>query len=224
MATPYSLQAFDEVTSTQDLAAAALVDGPVLVVAARQTEGRGRSQRAWESAPRAVAASLAFRPEWDIGSWPLIPLVAGLAAAEALGGHIGLKWPNDLLLGEDKVGGILVEGSAEGLVAGCGLNLWWPEPPAGVVGRWIADPGPSAVIEIGTAWANDFLERLSAGPAKWGRGEYVNLSVTLGRRITWEPGGAGTAVDIDETGALVVETETGTERLVAGEIRHIRSW
>ena len=51
MATPYSLQVFDEVTSTQDIAAAALVDEPVLVVAGRQTEGRGRSQRTWESAP-----------------------------------------------------------------------------------------------------------------------------------------------------------------------------
>ena len=222
MATPYSLQAFDEVTSTQDLAAAALVDGPVLVIAARQTQGRGRSQRAWESAPRAVAASLAFRPDWNIASWPLIPLVAGMAAAEALGGQIGLKWPNDLLMGENKVGGILVEGSEERLVVGCGVNLWWPEPPVGVVGRWNADPGAGAVLDFGTGWANDFLERMSAGPTKWGREKYLNLSVTLGRRITWEPNGEGKAIDIGSDGSLVVETESGPQNLIAGEIRHLR--
>lgn len=223
MATPYSLHVYGEVTSTQDIAAVALVDEPVLVVAGRQTAGRGRSQRTWESAPRAMAASMAFRPVWDIALWPLIPLVAGLAAADVLGGEIGLKWPNDLLIGGNKIGGILVEGSAGVLVVGCGLNLWWPEAPPGSGARWVDDPGPGAIVDTATAWADRLLERISAGPSNWGRNEYLNLSVTLGRTLTWEPDGQGKAIDIDENGALVVETEKGIDRLLAGEIRHIRT-
>ncbi|HKY46513.1 MAG TPA: biotin--[acetyl-CoA-carboxylase] ligase [Acidimicrobiia bacterium] len=223
MATPYSLQVYDEVTSTQDVAAAALVDDPILVVTGRQTEGRGRSRRTWESAPRAMAASLAFRPTWGLGSWPLIPLVAGLAVADVLDAAVGLKWPNDLLLGESKIGGILVEGSAGVLVVGCGLNLWWPDPLAGSAALYVDDPGPEAMITTATAWAGRLLQRLAGGPGDWGRNRYLDLSATVGRRVTWEPDGEGKAIDIDETGALVVETTTGRKSLIAGEIRHLRA-
>ena len=223
MATPYSLHVYDEVTSTQDIAADALADEPVLVVAGRQTAGRGRSQRIWESAPRAMAASLAFRPVWAIGSWPLIPLVAGLAAAEVLGGEVGLKWPNDLLIDGEKIGGILVEGSDGVLVVGCGLNLWWPDAPPGSRARWIDDPGPGSVLNTATAWADRFLERMSAGPENWGRSEYLARSATIGRRVTWEPNGAGRVLDVGADGSLVVETDQGLKNLIAGEIRHLRT-
>jgi BirA family biotin operon repressor/biotin-[acetyl-CoA-carboxylase] ligase len=223
MATPYSLQVHDEVTSTQDIAAAALVDQPILVVAGSQRAGRGRSQRTWESAPRAMAASLAMRPTWDLGSWPLIPLVAGLAAADILEGDVTLKWPNDLLVGEDKVGGILVEGSGGVLVVGCGLNLWWPDPPAGSGALSIDDPGRQAVVDTATAWAARFLARITSGPKEWGRSDYLARSATIGRRVTWEPTGEGEAIDIGDDGSLVVETELGIQRLIAGEIRHLRN-
>ncbi|HUP17863.1 MAG TPA: biotin--[acetyl-CoA-carboxylase] ligase [Acidimicrobiia bacterium] len=223
MATPYSLQVYDEVTSTQDIAAAVLVDEPILVVARRQTAGRGRSQRTWESAPRAMAASLAMRPTWDLGSWPLIPLIAGLAAADTLEGGVTLKWPNDLLVGDDKVGGILVEGSGGVLVVGCGLNLWWPDAHAGSSALWMNDPGSGAVVATATAWAERLLEQLAAGPREWGRSRYLELSATVGRRVTWEPNGEGKAIDVDESGALVVETTTGRKSLIAGEIRHLRT-
>jgi BirA family biotin operon repressor/biotin-[acetyl-CoA-carboxylase] ligase len=223
MATPYSLQVYDEVTSTQDIAAAALVDEPILVVAGRQTEGRGRSQRAWESAPRAMAASLAMRPTWDLGSWPLIPLVAGLAVADTLAGDVTLKWPNDLLIGEDKVGGILVEGWSGVLVVGCGLNLWWPHPPAGSGALSMDDPGPGAVVDTASAWAERLLERMAGGPGDWGRDSYLELSATVGRRVTWEPNGEGTAIDVGTDGSLIVETDHGVQKLIAGEIRHLRT-
>ena len=223
MATPYSLQVYDEVTSTQDVAAAALVDEPILVVTGRQTEGRGRSRRTWESAPRAMAASLALRPPWDLGSWPLIPLVAGLAAADVLDAAVTLKWPNDLLIGESKVGGILVEGSAGVLVVGCGLNLWWPDPTAGSVALCVDDPGPEAMVGTATAWAERLLQQIAGGPDDWGRSRYLQLSATIGRQVTWEPNGEGQAIDIGDDGSLVVETELGIQRLIAGEIRHLRA-
>ena len=223
MATPYSLQYYDEVTSTQDVAAAGLAGSPLLVVAGRQTQGRGRSRRAWESAPRAMAASLAFHPSWSMGAWPRIPLVAGLAAAEALGPGISLKWPNDILKAQEKLGGILAEGSGDLLVVGCGLNLWWPGAPEGVGARWIDDPGPEVVLATATAWADRFLERMARPAEDWGRADYLAISATVGRAVTWEPGGRGQAIDIGEDGSLVVETPTGIERLLGGEIRHIRT-
>ena len=223
MATPYSLQVYDEVTSTQDVAAAALVDQPILVVAGRQTEGRGRSRRTWDSAPRAMAASLAVRPTWDLGSWPLVPLIAGLAAADVLDADVTLKWPNDLMIGKDKVGGILVEGSADVLVVGCGLNLWWPDSPVGSGALYLDDPGPEAMVVTATAWAGHLLQRLAGSPGDWGRSRYLELSATVGRQVTWEPNGQGRALDIGDDGSLLVETEHGTERLIAGEIRHLRA-
>ena len=221
--TPYSLQVHDEVTSTQDVAlAAAANDSRVLVVAARQTQGRGRSQRRWETAPRALAASLAFAPSWPAARWPLLPLVAGLAAAVPLGDRVKLKWPNDLLVGNGKVGGILVETSGSIVVVGCGINLWWPDSPEGIAGLYAEDPGPDRLVEIATAWADRFLEAVAGGWEHWGREEYRARCETLGRLIVWEPAGEGRAVDIDEEGGLVVETDHGRLRLVAGEVRHLR--
>ncbi len=195
---------------------------PVLVAAARQTEGRGRSLRAWENAPRALAASLALLPAWPLTFWPSIPLVAGLAAADVLGSQVRLKWPNDLLVGDDKVGGILVEGSSEYVIVGCGVNLWWPNPPDGTVGLLRDDPGPGRFSDLAEAWAIRLLERMTSSPGDWGHDEYIARCVTVGREITWEPRGMGTAVDVDEHGALVVETTDGRTRLVAGEVNHIR--
>ncbi|MGH8928901.1 MAG: biotin--[acetyl-CoA-carboxylase] ligase, partial [Acidimicrobiia bacterium] len=170
MATPYSLKLYDEVTSTQDVAAADFGGEPLLVVAARQAEGRGRSHRRWQQAPRAVAASLAFVPDWPSRSWPLIPLVAGLAAGETLGEGVRLKWPNDLLWGEaGKVGGVLVEGTSARLVVGLGVNLWWPEPPEGIRGLRDDDPGPERGRVLAEAWARNLLHRLARGPLDWDR-------------------------------------------------------
>ncbi len=128
MATPYLQLWAEEVASTQDLARSELESLPVVVVAQRQTAGRGRGGAPWLSAPRALAVSLAFRPSDD----DLRPfsLMAGVAAARGLEG-VSLKWPNDLLADEAKVGGILVE-RADEVVVGMGVNLWWPDAPEGM--------------------------------------------------------------------------------------------
>jgi BirA family biotin operon repressor/biotin-[acetyl-CoA-carboxylase] ligase len=222
MATPYSTQVREEVSSTQDLATAGFSGTPLLVVAARQTDGRGRSRRLWESAPRAIAASLAFKPDWPVAHWPVIPLIAGLSAAEVLSEAVSLKWPNDLLFGEGKVGGVLVEGSADHVVVGCGVNLWWPDPSPGAIGLFPNDPGEDRHVQLAHEWVQRFLERMSAAPDDWPRGDYLARCVTIGREITWEPVGSGTAIDVDAEGALVVETLSGAVRLVAGEVRHVR--
>jgi BirA family biotin operon repressor/biotin-[acetyl-CoA-carboxylase] ligase len=223
MATPYSVRVYDEVSSTQDLAGEWLRSQPVLVVAHRQKAGRGRGASTWITAPRALAASLAWRPTWPEPAWTLLPLVAGLAGAGVIGPQCRLKWPNDLVIEESKVGGILTEGSSERIVIGLGINLYWPDPPPGVGSVYAHDPGPGATEAVGRAWADGLLARLSAGPEGWDPVEYLERSDTIGRRIQWEPEGEGLAQGIGEDGALLVETGTGTIRLRAGEIRHLRT-
>lgn len=215
MATPYLVTRQEEVASTQDLARELLGRLPVLVSAERQTAGRGRTGAEWLSAPRAVAASYAYREQ---GTRP-VSLIAGVAAARAVPG-LRLKWPNDLLMGEDKAGGILVEKSGEVVVVGMGLNLWWPDPPSGIGAVHGEDPGPEASHRVAGVWAAELADLLHR--PDWPREEYRSLCSTLGRRITWDPDGNGVAVGLGEDGSLVVETSGRMTRIHAGEVRHVR--
>jgi len=193
------------------------------VVAACQTAGRGRRGRAWEAAPRAVAATLAFRPDWPEPAWPRLALAAGLAARIALGPQVRLEWPNDLVLAGGKVGGLLTETAAGVVAVGLGVNLWWPRPTvAGAAGLCAADPGPETGRRLAEAWAQDLLGRVAAGPERWGADEYASCCATLGRDVTWEPGGRGRAVAVGTDGGLVVETAAGRRVLHAGEVHTVR--
>ena len=98
-----------------------------------QTAGRGRGDHGWQSAAgQGLYASVILRPRIAAEHMPLIPLAAGLAAAQAIGivagREVDLRWPNDLLIGERKTGGILVESKTEGgtlsfAVVGIGINV-----------------------------------------------------------------------------------------------------
>src|SRR5579864_1733559 len=104
------------VTSTQDLARELGIGSTV--VADHQTAGRGRHDRSWDAPPgTALLVSFVLAPT------PLLSLAAGVAAAEACGNGVRLKWPNDLLLGGRKLGGILVETTAGKAICGIGINL-----------------------------------------------------------------------------------------------------
>ncbi|MET0884750.1 MAG: biotin--[acetyl-CoA-carboxylase] ligase [Acidimicrobiales bacterium] len=227
------------VDSTQDAARSRLGDRPgaLLVVAARQTQGRGRSGRQWVEAPRALAASLAFRPDWPTEKWPRITLVAGLAAVAAVedltGVGTALKWPNDVVdpATGAKLGGILAESSAGVVVTGLGLNIHWPRPSPGIGAILPDDPGPDLAVDIGVAWTERLLVTLGRDPEAWGAAEYRRRSVTIGEDVSWERGlapgsaggtGSGRAVDVDDEGRLVVETAAGRVWLDAGEVRSVR--
>ncbi|HXI95286.1 MAG TPA: biotin--[acetyl-CoA-carboxylase] ligase, partial [Candidatus Acidoferrum sp.] len=99
-----------------------------IVVADHQTVGRGRLDHRWEAPPgTALLVSFVLRPN------PVLSLAAGVAAAEACGGGVRLKWPNDLLLGGAKVGGILVEVTPATAICGVGINLTWAPPGAAML-------------------------------------------------------------------------------------------
>ncbi len=226
MDTPYVTLHLDSVASTQDEARRAYADTPLLVTADRQTAGRGRSGREWLEAPRALFASLAFAPEWPVADRPALSLLAGVSARAALGGRVGLKWPNDLLDGTGaKVGGLLAETSSADapVVIGLGVNLWWPDAPAGMGAVHPDDPGPDAARRLAGGWAADVLDRAGRGPVGWGLDEYRAGCVTLGAVVRWDGGGPARAVAVAADGSLVVETEHGPQRLTAGEVRHMQA-
>lgn len=217
MDTPYSLVRLEEVDSTQDVARSRYQGVPLLVVADRQTSGRGRSGSGWVNAPQAAAISLCFSPP----SHPLttIPLTAGVAAAEVTGAK--LKWPNDLILDGSKVGGILSETSGDLVVVGLGLNIWWPDPPAGVAAIRSARAEGDEAGRLAVAWARGFLGLLSS--AVWPRDRYLRLCLTVGQAVTWDPAGRGRATSVDGDGALLVETADRVTRLTSGAVSHVRS-
>ncbi len=216
MATPYLQLRAEEVASTQDMARSELDHLPVVVAAQRQTAGRGRGGATWLSAPRALAVSLAFHHSVD----DLRPfsLMAGVAAARGLK-DVSLKWPNDLMAGAAKVGGILVE-RADETVIGMGVNLWWPDAPEGVVALRATDPGPDLHARIAGLWAAELMRLIDSDD--WPIDEYRSLCTTLGKEISWKPGGRGMAVDVTSDGALLVESSGERRTLTSGAIRHVR--
>ena len=125
-----------ETASTNDVARDwALAGAPdgALVVAARQTRGRGRRERTWDSpASTGLYASFILRPDWPADQAPNLAIVAGMAAFRALERagvkNLRMKWPNDVLADGKKICGVLVEprlgaGRIEFAVAGIGINV-----------------------------------------------------------------------------------------------------
>jgi BirA family biotin operon repressor/biotin-[acetyl-CoA-carboxylase] ligase len=224
---------FEEVTgSTNDTALALAQAGSpewTLVAAGHQTAGRGRLGRTWSDRPGgALMFSLILRPTFAPGLGGLIPLLAGTAMAgatqEVAGIEVRCKWPNDLLLGGSKVGGILVESSIERTrirhaVVGVGVNLEPPDDVASAAG--VGDVDPRTLLAA-------FVRRFHEGYARL-PGDVVEawsaVSATLGLEVEADrlegPALRGRAVAIDGRGALVVETREGRIAVTSGEIEHL---
>jgi biotin-(acetyl-CoA carboxylase) ligase len=101
------------------------------------------------------------------------------------------------------------------------MNLWWPDSPEGMGALFTDDPGEEKYAELGALWGAELMELLDADA--WPIDAYRKTCVTLGRDITWDPDGAGRAVDVAADGALVVETPSGRESIYSGAVRHVRS-
>ncbi len=191
--------------STQDIARPMPVGS--IVVADHQSAGRGRLGRTWE-APAGTALLASFVMPFNA----LASIAAGVAAAEACGPEVRLKWPNDLLLDRRKLGGILVEITEGRAVVGVGINLTAAPPDAAMLGED----------------RDRLLERLVAALERWfGAPSEVVLAGwraradTLGRRVRAGVAGQvieGIAEDIDTGGALIV----GGRRVLAGEVTYLR--
>ncbi len=171
-----------------------------------QTAGRGRLDRRWEApAGTGLLVSFVLRPN------PVLSLAAGVAAAQACGGGVRLKWPNDLLLNGAKVGGILVEVLPATAICGIGINLTWA-PPGGAKLNQDRDV---------------LLDRLRVELDRWASADVEDvlstwraLSDTLGRRVRVDQGEhviEGKAEDIGRGGELIVD---GTP-VAFGSVTHL---
>jgi BirA family biotin operon repressor/biotin-[acetyl-CoA-carboxylase] ligase len=219
----------ERVVSTQDEARALMAetDRWALVVASSQSGGRGRGGTQWLDADRAIALSVAFTPDWPTEAWGPIPLIAGLAMREALlqtfGVTVTLKWPNDLMTDQGKVGGILSEADDGSLAVGCGVNLYWSAPTIeGAAGLLPTDPGPESNVPLARLFADLLFSAIDSDPSLWDRDAYEASCSTLGEEIEWGPSGRGLAVGIAVDGGLIVETDAGTTALRSGSVHQVR--
>ncbi|HEY6493437.1 MAG TPA: biotin--[acetyl-CoA-carboxylase] ligase [Trebonia sp.] len=235
------------------VAAPELPEGQVLV-AEEQTAGRGRLGRTWTSVPGAsLTFSVLLRPaSVPAGRRGWLPLLTGMAVAaavrsvtvEAAGGAVEavLKWPNDVLVGDRKLAGILAEQSPDGaaVVVGVGLNVATPAEglpvsPAGLPATSLLVEGASVAREALLLEVLRQLERryapFRADPDPAGTGllaEYRALCGTLGRQVRVElPAGravAGTATDIDADGRLLIAESPAVPPtpISAGDVVHVR--
>lgn len=241
MPAPLRVEIVQEVASTNALVAERARAGEpegLVVVAEHQTAGRGRLDRAWEASPgTALTFSALLRPDLPVAAWTWIPLLTGFALHAALADRIPevmLKWPNDVLVGEQKISGILVErvetDDGPAAVIGIGLNVNQSEqelPSETATSLRVElgetfDRGDLLIQVLGSLRA---LQPLLEQPDVL-RAAYVDVCSTVGRTVDVHlPGGdvvRGEVLDLDPHGALVLSTGDGTFTAHAGDVVHVR--
>ncbi|MGH9299072.1 MAG: biotin--[acetyl-CoA-carboxylase] ligase, partial [Acidimicrobiales bacterium] len=232
-------------------------EGTVLL-AERQTAGRGRLGRRWLDHPGgSVLCSILFRPRAELPPerWFLVPALVSLSAveacSEAAGVECGCKWPNDLVARRDgrKVAGVLSEVSSRGagaeaaLVVGIGINCNWPgdHPPAGdpeieeiasgatslgLLARSPVDRDAVASVMlrgVGRRWQ----ALVEDGPRveRALLSEYRSKCATIGRLIKVDVADElliGRALDVDDSGRLLVDVGACVRTIDAGDVVHVR--
>ena len=234
---------FPELGSTMDEAARLAMDGAeegTVVIAERQSAGRGRQGRSWVSQPGNLLLSVLLRP--DMAQLPYISILGGLAAARAVRKTTGLdariKWPNDLMLSGRKAAGILSESTVEGqsvcyAVLGIGINVALNSGDISEISGVACSLNEAAGTEIPREKLlrhllmdlDDLYRSLPAsGPnvspplvAEW-----TGLLETIGSRVTatfHEDEVRGVAVGVDENGNLLLKTDDGEViTLTAGDV------
>jgi birA, biotin-[acetyl-CoA-carboxylase] ligase region len=239
----HQLHYYEEIGSTNDeafrLGLAGAPEGTVLI-ADRQTAGRGRMQRSWHSPDETnIYTSIILRPEIELAKAPQISILAGVVVAEVLNDYcpdkVKLKWPNDVLIDRKKVCGILpqIKTSANAvnfIVLGIGINVninndQFPDE--------IRDLATSLVIETGKKISRlELIISLYENLAKWYkqllkkgfgsiREKWLSLTPMIGQTVQvmfHEETVSGKAIGLDEDGSLILLTDKNeTIRISAGD-------
>jgi BirA family biotin operon repressor/biotin-[acetyl-CoA-carboxylase] ligase len=231
---PFTVEYHDSLPSTnaraRELAAEDETD--VAVIANEQTGGRGRLDRAWRSPPGGIWLSVLCRPDLPPAHAPVLTLAAAVAVTKTAREHgieAGIKWPNDVLVGDEetKLAGILTEMEGEAdrvswVVVGIGINV----DPAG-----LPEDATGLCAHVDNidrrAFVQDLLERFDAlrvDPEE-ALSAWREHALTLGRRVRVTSGDetiVGTARDVEFPGTLVVEADDGPVRVHAGDCDHLR--
>jgi BirA family transcriptional regulator, biotin operon repressor / biotin---[acetyl-CoA-carboxylase] ligase len=222
--------------------------GTVLVAEA-QSAGRGRMGRRWVSPPRAgLTFSVLLRPAAVPPArrgW--VPLLTGVAIAAALraeaGLDAGLKWPNDVLVNDAKLAGILAEQAGDAIVVGAGINVTvsreelpaaettpsgGPATSLALEGATLTDRGQLLAFVLAQlehwylAWAGASGDAAACGLQR----QYQGLCQSVGREVRAQlPGGqtlTGVAREVDDAGQLLIQTASGLVPVSAGDLVHLR--
>ena len=226
---------YDETDSTNERAKANSGESQgSAFIAEVQNGGKGSRGRGWVS-PRGTGVwlSVLLKPDVALSEVSQITLVAGLAVCKTVGMGACIKWPNDVVIGSKKVCGILTEMSAEidmvnYVVCGMGINVNTES-----FDESIAHRATSMYIESGEKYVRNevaanllntfehYYKKYLSGGLNAVLDEYREHCVTIGRDVTViykKETVTGKAVDVDENGALVVETDGGTIRVTSGEV------
>ncbi len=214
-------------------------DDPQVLLAEHQTAGRGRRGREWVSP---FGANLYLSLAWSFPHWPaqitVLPIAIGIACARALTaqgvGDVALKWPNDLVVRGQKLGGILIEqrgeaGGACRAVIGVGINVAMRRGRA----IRIDQPWTSVAAELGRMPSRNALaaevigqlvvalDQFSGSGFKAFAAEWDRLDLTRGKTVRVESGKdscEGIARGLDASGALKIETREGVRHALAGDV------
>jgi BirA family biotin operon repressor/biotin-[acetyl-CoA-carboxylase] ligase len=238
---------FDSIPSTNVEAGRRAIEGApegLCVIAAEQTQGRGRLGRQWASPKGAgLYFSIVLRPALAQSSWPLLTLMAAIAVQDALleccDLRSDIKWPNDVIAAEKKLCGILAEtvdtavGSA--VVVGIGINLTensFPPELRDVATSVEAVSGKPANVDLVTeslvkALSNNYRKlQTEDGIRNLVNDWCLRSSYCSGKRIKVTDGSAsfvGTTRGVEKDGALIVETDNGHRRVIrAGDVSSVR--
>lgn len=201
---------------------------PVLLVAERQTAGRGRLGRQWSSGDAAgEVLTFSLGLPLHMADWSGLSLAVGVSVAQSLHPDLQLKWPNDVWLRDRKLAGILIEtmqlGDTRYAVIGIGLNITRRDgaglatPPA-----WLQElePGidaPQALRRVLPALVHDLRRFEAAGWAPF-QAAYQARDALAGREVVLSDGVAGRAMGVDGSGALLVHTSGGLRRVSSAEV------
>jgi BirA family biotin operon repressor/biotin-[acetyl-CoA-carboxylase] ligase len=231
---PWRVEWFTTLDSTNrralDAARGGAADG-LVVVADEQTAGRGRLGRTWEAPPgSSLLVSVLLRREGDPGRAVMAAGVALAGAVEEVAGvGAGVKWPNDLVVGERKLAGLLAEVDGDAVVIGAGCNVNWESFP-----DELAATATACNLEAGRPVDRDallatYLDRLAEARATGAAvvDDYRARLTTVGRavRVHHVRGDdvVGTAIGVTDDGALVVRDGRGVDHtVVAADVHHLR--
>ena len=223
-----------EVDSTNrvalDLARSGAPEG-VVVVAGTQTAGRGRRGRTWEAAPgSSLLASVLLRPALEGRRLHLAVAVVSLAAADACeagaGFRPGLKWPNDLVVGDRKLAGVLAEVEGDAVVVGVGLNVSSSAPwPPGAVSAEETAGRPVSVDGLLDVFLSSLGKRYGSGDWPAVASDYRRACTTLGRVVRVDLADesfTGAAADVSDDGHLLVDVGMCLRTVASGDVVHLR--
>jgi BirA family transcriptional regulator, biotin operon repressor / biotin---[acetyl-CoA-carboxylase] ligase len=202
---------------------------PVLLVAERQTAGRGRMGRDWHSDPQALGNTLTFSLGVPLApaDWSGLSLAVGLAVVQTLHPDLKLKWPNDVWWHQRKLAGILIEtasvGDARYAVIGIGINIG-PRPadglrtaPAWLQEMWPQASAPEALLRVVPGLARAVQDFAHQGFAPL-REAFHARDYLYGQAVVCSDGRSGMARGVDASGALLVHTEQGLVKISSAEV------